>query len=216
MACDVISVLFSSRRVYCGPNGFRRDLFTGSLLSRRTFYDVLDVERSATQKEIRASFISKSKKCHPDTNPGNESLHQDFVQLNEAYSVLSDPTTRSQYDARVNGEQSNYRHPHSTSTTDRRYTSSYHYEHDFPKQARSARSRASNAVVVGILVAITVVGGLVQFGRIHVAHETMTNFLDVQNKESNEVYEEVRNRAKSTTTKKQLEQLAETHRKRNK
>ncbi len=65
-----------------------------------TYYDVLMVSRNASQDVIRAAFKSLCQKYHPDRN-----MHPDaeriFQQLNEAYSVLSNPVERSKYDKQL-------------------------------------------------------------------------------------------------------------------
>ncbi|CAG8731123.1 5540_t:CDS:2, partial [Cetraspora pellucida] len=62
------------------------------------YYQLLDVHRSASQREIKKKYKQLSKKYHPDKNPGDKEAEQKFVQLAEAYEVLSDETKRSIYD----------------------------------------------------------------------------------------------------------------------
>ncbi|MBQ0997272.1 MULTISPECIES: DnaJ C-terminal domain-containing protein [unclassified Streptomyces] len=61
------------------------------------FYEVLGVSRTASQDEIQQAYRKLARKYHPDVNkdPGAE---ERFKDLNEAYSVLSDPKTRARYD----------------------------------------------------------------------------------------------------------------------
>ncbi|MEU1501416.1 DnaJ C-terminal domain-containing protein [Streptomyces sp. NPDC005732] len=63
----------------------------------RDYYDVLGVPRSASAEEIQQAFRTLARKHHPDVNkdPGAE---ERFKELNDAYSVLSDPKTRQRYD----------------------------------------------------------------------------------------------------------------------
>jgi molecular chaperone DnaJ len=61
----------------------------------RDYYEVLGVERKATQDEIKKAFRKKAHELHPDKKTGDE---KKFKEVNEAYQVLSDPKKRSQYD----------------------------------------------------------------------------------------------------------------------
>ncbi len=69
----------------------------------KDYYKLLGVERSASQKEIKAAYRKMAKKHHPDANGGDDSK---FKDLNEAYEVLKDPDKRQRYDSLG----SNYRH----------------------------------------------------------------------------------------------------------
>jgi molecular chaperone DnaJ len=66
--------------------------------TKRDYYEVLEVSRTATQDEIKKSFRKKAKACHPDTNKSPEAESQ-FKELGEAYDVLSDQQKRQTYDA---------------------------------------------------------------------------------------------------------------------
>ncbi|XP_044878709.1 dnaJ homolog subfamily C member 4 isoform X3 [Mauremys mutica] len=50
-------------------------------------------------EEIKQAFFAKSKKLHPDSNPNNPDLHRQFIQLNQAYQVLSKEGSRRLYDS---------------------------------------------------------------------------------------------------------------------
>lgn len=62
------------------------------------YYEILGVPRNATQAEIKKAFRSLALKYHPDRNPGNKEAEEKFKEINEAYSVLSDPEKRANYD----------------------------------------------------------------------------------------------------------------------
>ena len=64
----------------------------------RDFYQILGVDRNATDKEITAAYRRLAKKHHPDNNPGDAAAEARFKDISEANSVLSDPEQRRQYD----------------------------------------------------------------------------------------------------------------------
>ena len=78
-------------------------LHTGTILTKeesaRNHYQVLGVGRNANKTEIRAAFVTLSKKYHPDSNPqqNSESDSRAFVAVSEAYRVLSHPKRRAEY-----------------------------------------------------------------------------------------------------------------------
>ena len=64
-----------------------------------TFYEILEVNSDATEKEIKKSFLKKTKTMHPDTiDSPTEEANQAFQKLTEAYQTLKDPVTRKMYD----------------------------------------------------------------------------------------------------------------------
>jgi len=66
--------------------------------SKRDYYDILGVNKKATEAEIKKAFRKFARKYHPDVNPGDKSSESKFKELNEAYEVLSDAKKRKQYD----------------------------------------------------------------------------------------------------------------------
>ncbi|HEY0052331.1 MAG TPA: molecular chaperone DnaJ [Caulobacteraceae bacterium] len=73
----------------------------------RDFYEVLGVERTCSEAELKVAFRKAAMQHHPDRNPGDAEAEARFKQCNEAYSILSDPQKRAAYDrfghAGVNG-----------------------------------------------------------------------------------------------------------------
>ena len=67
-------------------------------MARRCYYEVLGVERSASEKDIAAAYRKLAIRFHPDANPDDESAAEKFKEAAEAYEVLSDPEKRTRYD----------------------------------------------------------------------------------------------------------------------
>lgn len=67
------------------------------MADKRDYYEVLGVDRDATPDQIKRAFRKKAVKLHPDHNDAPDANEQ-FAELNEAYSVLSDEQKRSMYD----------------------------------------------------------------------------------------------------------------------
>ncbi|CAH8640082.1 unnamed protein product [Heterobilharzia americana] len=61
------------------------------------YYDVLGISKSATSIEIKAAYRKLARKWHPDKNPTEEASKK-FIEINEAYEVLSNPKKRHEYD----------------------------------------------------------------------------------------------------------------------
>ncbi len=64
----------------------------------RDYYQVLEVERTCTEVELKSAFRKAAMKHHPDKNPGDATAEVRFKECNEAYSILSDPQKRAAYD----------------------------------------------------------------------------------------------------------------------
>jgi len=62
------------------------------------YYDVLQVKKDSTNKEIKKSYRCLAKKYHPDKNPDDSDAENKFKEITEAYEVLSDDDKRAQYD----------------------------------------------------------------------------------------------------------------------
>ena len=67
-------------------------------MAKRCYYEVLSVERTASDGDIKAAFRKQAMQCHPDRNPGDKDAEHRFKEINEAYEVLKDPDKRAAYD----------------------------------------------------------------------------------------------------------------------
>ena len=69
------------------------------MAEKRDYYEVLGLQKGASADEIKKAFRKLGKQYHPDLNPGNKEAEEKFKEINEAYTILSDPDKKSKYDA---------------------------------------------------------------------------------------------------------------------
>jgi len=67
-------------------------------VSKRDYYEVLGVSRTATEIEIKSAYRKLAMKHHPDRNPGDKAAEEQFKEAAEAYAILADAEKRSAYD----------------------------------------------------------------------------------------------------------------------
>ncbi len=68
------------------------------MATKRDYYEILGVNRTATDEEIKKSYRKLAVKYHPDKNPGDKTAEEKFKELGEAYEALSNPDKRAAYD----------------------------------------------------------------------------------------------------------------------
>ena len=66
--------------------------------NKRDYYEVLGIDKNASQDDIKKAYRKKAKECHPDLHPNDKEAEARFRELNEANEVLSDPDKRARYD----------------------------------------------------------------------------------------------------------------------
>jgi curved DNA-binding protein CbpA len=135
--------------------------------SSRTYYDILGVEDSVDQKAIRQAYLRQSLKHHPDKNPNDtEAAKARFVEIGQAYQVLSDPTQRAPYDRALRsaaGAGAGY-YGNATSASQQQQHEAQAYEsyRDAFDATVAGMSEAELAVAVGaISVVANIVGSIV-------------------------------------------------------
>ena len=69
------------------------------MAARKDPYSALEVDRKASDEEIKKAYRKLARRYHPDKNPGDAAAEERFKEVQEAYSVLSDPEKRKQYDS---------------------------------------------------------------------------------------------------------------------
>ncbi len=68
-------------------------------MPKRDYYEILGIDRSASEAELKRAFKKLARKYHPDVNPGDKKAEERFKEISEAYAVLSDKEKRGRYDA---------------------------------------------------------------------------------------------------------------------
>lgn len=102
------------------------------------YYKILELDKTATQADIKKAYRKLARKLHPDLNPNDQSAQEKFQRVNEANEVLSDPEKRKKYDQYGKDwehaeafEEAKKNQRHSNSNTNKTYTNYSGQQEDF-------------------------------------------------------------------------------------
>ncbi|CAH9068619.1 unnamed protein product [Cuscuta epithymum] len=80
------------------PNQYHESAEAGSSSNEKSLYEILGVEKSASQQEIKKAYHRLALRLHPDKNPDNEEAKEKFQELQKVMSILGDEEKRAVYD----------------------------------------------------------------------------------------------------------------------
>ncbi|KAL7395037.1 hypothetical protein ABVT39_009134 [Epinephelus coioides] len=209
--------------LWCYKSGLR--LLSQSHVHRKAvnYYDLLGVKSDASLDEIKNAFFNKSKKLHPDSDPSNPALHSQFVELNEAYRVLSKELSRKEYDFKIRppysrgqafrstSSHTTYRASTSTEAQNNfRYWEQFRQAQEMPAEEwQKRRKRNFRLVCYCVVTMVLSIGAhLVFFRKLEQVHN---NFMDEKDRIITEIYNESKERARVNGFKKQTEILRQKH-----
>uniref|UniRef100_UPI00358F89B0 dnaJ homolog subfamily C member 4-like n=1 Tax=Myxine glutinosa TaxID=7769 RepID=UPI00358F89B0 len=196
----------------------------------QTHYEVLGIPVHASKEEIREAFFKLSKEVHPDRDPNNPALHAQFVQLNEAHSVLSHIKRRRLYDLNINAFPTSPQRNSETWTTRvhvSKYKTTTHSEQEWReqawqeemrywehlRQARKGEQRNNRAgQIVGGCIFIMAVSMLLQYLGFRKLQEVNQRYISEQNKEAHQFNMETQQRIREHGLEGQLAILRKRHR----
>ena len=76
----------------------KRDCNISKIDNSKNYYEILGIEKDASEEEIKFAYRRLAKKYHPDVNKTDPNAKNKFIEINEAYNVLIDPVKRRIYD----------------------------------------------------------------------------------------------------------------------
>ncbi|XP_051689079.2 dnaJ homolog subfamily C member 4 isoform X1 [Oryctolagus cuniculus] len=205
----------------CGPGGGRGVLQVRASLRRsspRNYYELLGVHPGASAAEVKRAFFAKSKELHPDRDPGNPALHGRFVELSEAYRVLSREQSRRSYDHQLRSASP----PKSAGTTAHanpaRQTHSSSWEppnaqywaqfHRVRPQGPGARQQHQhNQRVLGYCLLLMLAGMGLHYAAFRKLEQVHRGFMDEKDRIITAIYNDTRARARANRARLQQERL---------
>lgn len=185
------------------------------------YYDVLKLKQSCTPKEIREAFIKLSKELHPDVNASSankKANEKSFVQLLEAYKVLSKTDTRASYDYEISLRTPRVNQPHARPggaqniQNQHWYPNPSHYQTPDPNSYYGIKGvrKVSNWTIVFYCGVFMVVGIIVQTFAISKSFTFNREQLDERSRKNGLMLANTRAEAESRGNEAQLERMRAT------
>ncbi|XP_021497954.1 dnaJ homolog subfamily C member 4 isoform X4 [Meriones unguiculatus] len=180
------------------------------------YYELLGVHPGASAEEVKRAFFTKSKELHPDRDPGNPALHSRFVELSEAYRVLSREESRRNYDHQLHSASS----PRSSGTTAQpKYTQQTHSSweppnaqywaqfHNVRPQGPESRQQQHkhNLRVLGYCLLLMVAGMGLHYVAFRKLEQVHRSFMDEKDRIITAIYNDTRARARANRARIQQE-----------
>nr|XP_004656655.2 dnaJ homolog subfamily C member 4 isoform X2 [Jaculus jaculus] len=191
---------------------------TGQRTGSGSYYELLGVHPDASAEEVKRAFFTKSKELHPDRDPGNPALHSRFVELNEAYRVLSREQSRRSYDQQLRSASppkspGTTAHPKSSRQT---YSSwedpNARYWAQFPGVRRQGpefrkQQHKHNRQVLGYCLLLMLAGMALHYVAFRKLEQVHRSFMDEKDRIITSIYNDTRARARANRARLQQERL---------
>ncbi|XP_057584939.1 dnaJ homolog subfamily C member 4 isoform X4 [Hippopotamus amphibius kiboko] len=181
------------------------------------YYELLGVHPGASAEEVKRAFFSKSKELHPDRDPGNPALHSRFVELSEAYQVLSHEQSRRSYDHQLHWSASpkspgTTAHPRSAhqahsswAPRNEHYWAQFHEVRPQGPQSRQ-RQHKHNLQVLGYCLLVMLAGMGLHYAAFRKLEQMHRSFMDEKDRIITAIYNDTRARARANRARLQEEQ----------
>ncbi|XP_040112233.1 dnaJ homolog subfamily C member 4 isoform X1 [Oryx dammah] len=173
------------------------------------YYELLGVQPGASAEEVKRAFFSKSKELHPDRDPGNPALHSRFVELSEAYQVLSREQSRRSYDHQLRSAASpkspgttahprsaHQAHSSSGAPPNEQYWAQFHKVRPQGPESRQQQHR-HNRQVLGYCLLIMLAGMGLHYVAFRKLEQLHRSFMDEKDRIITAIYNDTRARARA-------------------
>ncbi|XP_068410326.1 dnaJ homolog subfamily C member 4 isoform X14 [Eschrichtius robustus] len=172
------------------------------------YYELLGVHPGASAEEVKRAFFSKSKELHPDRDPRNPALHSCFVELSEAYQVLSHEQSRRSYDHQLRSAASpkcpgttahprsaHQAHSSSWAPPNAKYWAQFHEVRPQGPESRQQQHK-HNRRVLGYCLLVMLAGMGLHYVAFRKLEQMHRSFMDEKDRIITAIYNDTRARAR--------------------